>query len=117
VSKVSDTEVKLENNKLQLTATLSLDEKGFLNFKFNSPNNFMYRFTWSEKEQTLENGQVKNYVLYADDLNSYPVGDEETGDSKLLWAGIDFNYHLLSVVFPTQSSHIFKISDAANMVI
>lgn len=43
----------------------------------------------------------RSYVYFTDELNKFDLDDEEKDSGKTQIAGIDFNYHLLAVVFPT----------------
>ncbi len=94
VSKISDREFRLSNSTYDLNGTLSLDDKGFLKVDVLSSRDFKYRFTINEKEEELEGGKYKQFVMYSDSLDASNVGDDDKGDVELKWFGLDFYYHI-----------------------
>ncbi len=74
----------------------------------SSPQPFKYRLSFASEDKKLENGQTRTFAFYDDSLRHWTIGDEETSDSTVSWAGIDFNYHLFGVVFPKPTSVLTK---------
>lgn len=99
-----------KNAQYDVTVATTLDEKGTINFKITSPQPFKYRFLYKSEIKKLENGQERVFAFYTDELNRELVGDEDSGDRGIKWAGIDFNYHLFALYFEKPLPLIYKSS-------
>lgn len=99
-----------KNAQYDVTVATTLDEKGAVNFKITSPQSFKYRFLYKSEIKKLENGQERVFAFYTDELNRELVGDEDSGDRGIKWAGIDFNYHLFALYFEKPLPLIYKSS-------
>ena len=97
-----------EAHDLKLITTLNDD--GVLNFNLTSTKNFKYRLVFKTEPKKLENGQEKVFAFYTDELNRFVVGEEESGDRSIKWAGIDFNYHLFATYFDKPEDLLYKTS-------
>lgn len=104
----TETENKLYNAEFDLTVNTAIDENGVVNFDANSSKEFKYRFIFKSETKKLENGQQRFFSYYTDKLNHAEIGDEETGDRAIKWAGIDFNYHLFGLYFEKEPTLIYK---------
>lgn len=114
--KVSDSEFKISNDKLNLNGSILINELGYLEYKLNSPNEFSYKFSLTETAEEHEGGKYKQFGYLSDDLTLTNVGDEDQGDRELKWIALDFEYHLFSIVIPKQP-YIFKATEAGNFSI
>ena len=112
IQQVSNNELKVSNNDLNISGKIYIDEKGLLNINLISEKNFQFQVTWSEKEQTLENGQLSKFVFYGKDLETINIGDSDNGDKLIKWSGIDFNYHLLAAVFHDKQNFLYNIDES-----
>lgn len=99
---------KFINPENDLTVAVSLNEKGVAQFKATSPKPFKYRFIYKTEAKKLENTQERVFAYFTDELNHLKVGEEETGDRAIKWAGIDFNYHLFAAYFDKAADLLFK---------
>lgn len=97
-----------KNTQYDAALATSVDEKGVIQFKVTSSKSFKYRFIYKSEAKKLENGQERVFAYYTDELNRELVGDEETGDRAIKWAGIDFNYHLFGLYFEKAIPLIYK---------
>ena len=91
-----------------LSLKVVMDENGFPAFNFAAPSEFKYRFIYKSTKKKLENSQQRFFSIYTDELKQYDVTDEDNGDRKIKWAGIDFNYHLFATYFDAEQSLIYK---------
>lgn len=98
------------NAQHDLKVNTVINEKGVIAFNLVSKTPFKYRFTYRSDIKQLENGQERVFAYYTDELNRETIGDEDTGDRGIKWAGIDFNYHLFSTYFDKAPSLIYKNS-------
>ncbi len=99
---------KYFNAEHGLSVVVSLNEKGVVTFKTSSPNTFKYRFIFKTEAKKLENTQERVFAYYTDELNHLTIGEEESGDRGIKWAGIDFNYHLFAAYFEKAEDLLFK---------
>lgn len=84
------------NLGINFTASLSDDGKLFYSFKSDRP--YVYRVQFSGAPKELNFTQKRDFILYSKDVERITVGDDDSGEGKIVWSGIDFNYHLLSFV-------------------
>jgi YidC/Oxa1 family membrane protein insertase len=96
------------NSTHAMTVTPSVNQLGVVNFNVVSTNPFKYRFSYNSESKKLENGQERVFAFYTDSLNRFELGDEDSGDRFIKWAGIDFNYHLFAVFFEKAPSLIYR---------
>jgi YidC/Oxa1 family membrane protein insertase len=118
-SKISDTEYMVTDSELGLTGKITLDEKGFLNYSFDSEKAFKVKFSMatveSEGGSAFDYTNIKQFVYLSDGFNTVAVGDEEEGDFKINWFGIDYDYHLFSII-PTEATQLlFKSKESGSM--
>lgn len=111
-AQISDTE--FVNEAQQLNLKLVADENGVFTFKFHSPKEFRYRFTFTSEDKKLENSQQRYFSYYSDSLSHLDIVDDETGDKVIKWAGIDFNYHLFGFYFDKEEPLLFKANQEGN---
>jgi YidC/Oxa1 family membrane protein insertase len=105
------------NSAHDLKLTTALNDDGVLNFNINSSKNFKYRLVFKTEPKKLENGQEKVFAFYTDELNRFVVGEEESGDKSIKWAGIDFNYHLFATYFDKPQDLLYKTSSNNTLTI
>lgn len=97
---------KSVENDVTLTAKLDMD--GVTHFNIVSPKPFKYKMSFASTTNKLENGQNRVFAYYSDKLKHLDIGSEETGDTSVKWAGVDFNYHLFAVYFDKESPLLFQ---------
>jgi len=78
--------------------TLKLEQNGKLYFSLHSNNNPTYEIKLRAK-QHKEDQNIRRFLIFSQDVKRVEVGDDEKLDSSIKWVGIDFNYHLLAIVF------------------
>ncbi len=101
-------ETKFFDANHQLTVVIAISDKGVAAITASSPNPFRYRFLFASEKKSLDNGQVRNFAIYTDELTLHEVGDEDSKDQSMKWAGIDFNYHLFGLYFEKETALIYK---------
>lgn len=104
----TETPNKFHNAENDVTLVTGVDDKGVTGFNLTSSKDFRYRLTFKSKDLKLENGQQRFFSYYTDKLEHLTVGEEETGDKPIKWAGIDFNYHLFGMYFEKETNLLFK---------
>ena len=91
-----------------IRASVDFINSEMVNFKLTSEKPFNYRISFTSQDKKLENGQQRFFSFYNDSLNHWTIGDEEQEDTKVSWAGIDFNYHLFGIAFDKPASLLAK---------
>lgn len=114
IEKISESQLRLSNQELSINGIVSIDKKGFLVLKINSDKSFRYTIRLSEKSRSLDSGQQTQFALFDKELELFPVGDENTGDKKLNWVGLDFNYHLFAVVLK-DTNYLYKAKEVGTL--
>ena len=100
---------KAENLDKKIIVTLKNDERGMIAVNLVNPLNIPLRFVLKSSAKKLENGKERAFVYFTNQLESIIIGaDEDGGENKIQWAGLDFNYHLLSLSFPDKLNSVFK---------
>ncbi len=107
-----DTFLNTDKN-LKLTVKFSKDST--VPFVFSSPSPFKYKVLLKSEAKKLENGQQRFFSFFNSELNQLDVGDEETGDKLVKWAGIDFNYHLFAFYLNKETNLIFKNTSSGDL--
>jgi len=95
----SETEVQFSNQVIGLKVKASLLENGKINFLVNSSAPLKYRIHFQSSEKKLENGQIRHFSFFAKDTKVIEVGKNDDGEGLFKWVGIDFDYHILALVF------------------
>ncbi len=103
-----------------VTLNTKLDNEGTTHFNITAEKPFKYKMSFQSTTKKLENSQNRVFSYYSDTLKHLDIGSEETGDTKVKWAGIDFNYHLFAVyfenevplLFQTKTDNSFTLSDS-----
>jgi len=98
-NQISADKIEIRDDVLGISGTASLDNKGKLIFKLHSQKPTKISVHLTSKEKTKDNGQIRDYLLFSNDLTRFHVGKSKDGEGDFKWLGLDFNYHVLSVVF------------------
>ena len=93
-----------KNLNYGVTFTSSIQDNGRVNFNLTSDKPYKYRFIFDAKEKKLDNGQVRQFAIYSNDVKHIAVTKEKEEDGTLKWFGVDFNYHLLAVVLKDKTT-------------
>lgn len=104
----TETPNKFVNSDNGVTVVVNISDKGVVEFRAISAKPFKYRFIYESLPKKLENGQERKFAFYTDELNHFNVGDDESGDRSIKWAGIDFNYHLFATFFEKPADLVYK---------
>lgn len=115
-----DTEKKTfngKNDQLQINFIAKLDDLGRLNFSLVSINPYRYQIVFETKAKTIDGGRVRDFLLYGNDIERHAVGDEKKSDASMKWFGIDFHYHLFSLVLKEKQAVRYDLTKDGKMVI
>jgi YidC/Oxa1 family membrane protein insertase len=112
--------VKVADNKFQdtandLTVVANINEHGVLSFDLVSSKPFKYRFVLSTEQKKIETGAQRMYSYFTDSLQHIDIGEDDTKDQNVKWAGIDFNYHFFGMYFDKPVPLIYKSSPDSSL--
>lgn len=108
---ITETESVLKgvNADSSIEFVIEPSDKEYLAFNLRSKSPVRLRFVFNSSEATLENNQVRNYLLFNNSkVEKIVVGEDETLEGKTAWFGVDFDYHLFAVLLDKKS--LFKAS-------
>ncbi|MCO4794550.1 MAG: membrane protein insertase YidC [Bacteriovoracaceae bacterium] len=89
---------KGENSAYGVQLYGGINEKGMISFNLKSNQPYRYQVQFNSTPKELENSQIRNFILFSKDVERYAVDDEESGEAKAKWYGVDFNYHLMAFI-------------------
>lgn len=105
------------NATLGVTLTATLLENGKVDVNLASDRPHKFRFLFDAKPKKLDNGQVRHFAVYANDVKFITVDDDNDGDGSIKWMGVDFNYHLFALVFKDKQAAKYKTTEAGQMTV
>ena len=106
-----------KNSNYGVTFTSSIQENGKVGFSLSSEKPYKYRFIFDAKEKKLDNGQVRQFAIYSNDVKHIAVNKEKEEDGTLKWFGVDFNYHLFAVVLKEKTPAKYKTTGTGQLII
>lgn len=92
-------------------------ENGKVDVNLTSEKPYRYRFLFDAKTKKLDNGQVRQFILYGNDVKHIAVSKDKEEDGNLKWMGVDFNYHLFALVLKEKSPAKYKTTEAGQMFV
>ena len=121
--KISNSKLRGLDKKLGISLALDILEQGKLHMRIDFQRPIRARLVFhsrefdSEKEKVGKSGPgimsfpgggdykfIRRFLFLAKDLEEVLVGDEDSGDLRSRWFGIDSNYHLFAFVLPEKKS-------------
>ena len=114
INKISDSRVEIANSALDINGSITLEENGFLVVNLDSDKAFNYKFQFSQQEEELSGGKLKQFILFGEDLDTVDVGSDDSGDKTLKWFGLDFNYHIFTIV-TEKGPKVYKVTESGVM--
>jgi len=111
------TSVRGSNTQFGINFRGHLEENGRFNFTISSNKALKFRLVFNSAEKTLENNQFRQFVTYTDEVDFNKVGDEEVGEGKIKWLGIDYNYHLFAFILKNNSFVKYNMQKSGVIVV
>lgn len=108
--------LKGTNSEFGISFTGSLGKDDKLAYNLVSTTAYQYRIVFESSKKSLDNRQVRSFTfLGVKDVDTFEVGDDDTYDGLVKWAGIDFNFHLFALVMDKKSAA--KITNGNNKLV
>lgn len=95
----------------------SIQENGKVAFNLTSEKPYKYRFIFNAKEKKLDNGQIRQFALFATDVKHIDVSSDKEEDGTLKWFGVDFNYHLFALILKEKTPSKYKTTTAGQLIV
>ena len=100
-----------------VNAVIELRNNGKLNVNFSSSNAYRYRFIFHSSKKELQNRQTRKFLIYSKDVDRYTVGDSESGEARVKWFGLDFNFHIFTFVFQNKQLSKFYANESGYFIL
>lgn len=95
----------------------SIKDNGRVHFKLSSEKAYKYRLVFDAKPKTLDNGQIRHYSIYTNEVKTVEVSNDKELDGNVKWMGSDFNFHLFGLVFSKETPARYKTTEAGQMLV
>lgn len=92
-------------------------DNGRISIKLNSTKAYKYKLLFESKSKKLDNGQIRHFSIYTNEMTSVEVTSEKEVDGNVRWLGTDFNFHLFALVFPKDVPARVKTTESGLMVV
>lgn len=105
-----------------ITATVNLTDDGRVTLSLNSETPYIYRTYFGatnsdEEKHETNNHKSREFVFFAAKVQRTKVGDTGTGEGAVRWAGIDYNYHLFSMIFKNKVPSVYNSYESGDFFI
>jgi YidC/Oxa1 family membrane protein insertase len=105
------------NSQFGVNFAASILESGKVDFALKSDRAYKFRFIFDAKEKKLDNGQVRQFVIYGNEVKHIAVSKDKAEDGVLKWFGVDFNYHLFALILKDKTAVKYKTTEAGQMIV
>ncbi|MBC7540101.1 MAG: membrane protein insertase YidC [Bacteriovorax sp.] len=106
-----------KNLNYGVSFTASILENGRVNFNLASEKPYKYRFIFDAKEKKLDNGQVRQFALFGNEVKHIAVSKDKDEEATLKWFGVDFNYHLFAVILKDKTPAKYKTTTTGQLIV
>lgn len=103
------------NSNFGVNFTAELLENGKLNYNLTSQKPYKFKIILDAKHKKDDSGHERQFSVYSKDVHFVPVGKEKEMDGVYKWIGVDFNYHLLAMVFNNAQSAKVNTTEAGQL--
>jgi YidC/Oxa1 family membrane protein insertase len=117
MSKSGDNKLVGTNDIYGINFSAFIADNGKVNLSLVSAKPYKYRFIFSAKPKKLDNGQIRHFSLFSNEVKTIEVDKEKDGDASLKWFGVDFNYHMFMVVFKDKVVSRYKSSEKGDLIV
>lgn len=115
VTQEGENKIQGTNSTYGVTFTASILENGKVDFNLKSDRAYKFRLVFDAKVKKLDNGQVRQFAIYGNDVKHITVDSNKDGDGNFKWVGVDFNYHLFAVVFKDKIAAKYKSVESGQL--
>ncbi len=94
-----------------------IQDNGRVSFNLSSDKAYKFRFVFQAVAKKLDNGQVRQFSLFTNDVKHIAVSKEKEEDGNLKWFGVDYNYHLFALIFKDKIPSKFKTTETGQLIV
>lgn len=117
MEQVSPNKIEGKNLNYNVTFTATIMDNGRVNFNLASEKAYKLRFIFDAKVKKLDNGQIRQFAIYSNDVKHIEVSNDKEEDGNLKWFGVDFNYHLFALVLKDKLPAKYKTTEQGQLII
>lgn len=103
------------DNSRGIKVTFDLLEDGRLAYSINSQNPIKLAFNLKSTEKSSANRTYRQFVVFNQDVERINIEDDERGEGKITWLGLDFSHHLFVTVFPKKRSFKYVTTEQGEL--
>jgi YidC/Oxa1 family membrane protein insertase len=103
------------DNEKNIKVTFDILEDGRLAYSIISSDPIKLAYHVKSNEKSSANRTYRQFVLLNTDVERINVEDDERGEGKTSWLGVDFSHHLFATVFPKKISFKYVTTEAGEM--
>jgi YidC/Oxa1 family membrane protein insertase len=111
-SEVNSYEVIGVDPKHDLRVRLVLNNDGELDYSLTSNSPFSYQVAMNSSEGQSVSRQTRDFTYLKKDVERFSVGDDDNikDEGTFQWIALDFDYHILAVIFDKSTSGRFNVN-------
>lgn len=106
-----------KNLNYGVSVSATIQENGRVTFNLNSEKPYKYRFVFEAKEKKLDNGQIRQFAIFSNDIKHIDVLNDKEEDGILKWFGVDYNYHLFALVLKEKIPAKYKTTTTGQLIV
>lgn len=111
INQIDEKTIEGQDSVLGINFYASFTDEGKFNINFNSQNEYRFRFIFNSGKSEDSN-LLKEYILKLAEVERFTVGDDqEVGDGKIKWFGLDYHYHIFNYVFDKKQSVKYRVDN------
>lgn len=117
VAQEGENKISGTNSNFGVTFTATILENGKVDFNVKSDRPYKYRIIFDAKTKKLDNGQVRQFAVFGNDVKHIAVSKDKEEDGNLKWFGVDFNYHLFALVLKDKTAAKYRTTEQGQMIV
>ena len=94
-----------------------LDNLGRIHFSLMAKKPHAYRLLYRMQPQQLENGRIRQYLIYGKKEDRFEVGDKNLNDGLVNFVAVDHNHHLFALVFQEKKLLRYRAFESGKMLV
>jgi len=105
------------DNEKGIKVSFDLLEDGRLAYNIVSKNPIKLAFNLKSNEKTSSNKTYRQFIVLTTDVERINVEDDDRGEGKTSWLGLDFSHHMFTAVFPKKVSYKYVTTEQGEMFV
>lgn len=117
-TRVSDSHIDLLSEDSLIYGSVQINKKGLLSFNFESKSNFKINYIFTAQKVESEGFSTfggKTFAYLDKDLETFSTDSDESGDAKIKWFGLDFDFHFFGIILGDDEHYLYRLSENGTM--